>query len=486
MIVRSDANILLVEDTLSLALVYENALIAAGYRVTIVEDGAAALDALSTKNYGLMLLDLQLPDMDGTAVLEQIKGTSRELPVIVATSDASINRAIQAMQLGALDYIVKPFSEERLLTTVGHTLERAILRKTVATIENEIPTESFQGFVGESLPMKAVFRAIKHVSRSKATVFVTGESGTGKEVAAESIHREGPRTDKPFVALNCAAIPRDLIESELFGHKKGSFTGAIADREGAAKRANGGTLFLDEVCEMDINLQTKLLRFLQTEKIQAVGAPREERVDVRVICATNRDPAAEVEAGRFREDLFYRLNVIPVNLPPLRDRNGDVMLLAQHFLEKYSEEENKAFEGFDAESDTMLRLQKWPGNVRELQNVIRNITVMHTGPIVTAGMLPEQALISATPPTLSSPTAVQSTPHGIAGLTAPSSGLEGLPALLKEGSLDDIERMLIEGRIAAHMNSIPKAAESLGVSPSTIYRKKEKWEERKGPVQEVG
>ena len=474
MVRRNSAKILMVEDTLSLALVYEAALKAAGHKVTLVEDGASALQELAYNKFDLMLLDLQLPDMDGTVLLEQMKANGNTLAVIVATADGSMNRAVQAMQLGALDYLVKPFSDNRLLTTVNHTLERAFLREAVAKIEDELPSGSFQGFIGASLAMKAVFSAIKNVSRSKATVFISGESGTGKEVCAEAIHKEGPRAGKPFIALNCAAIPQGLIESELFGHKKGAFTGALSNRDGAATLANGGTLFLDEICEMDVNLQTKLLRFLQSEKIQKVGSTHEEKVDVRVICATNRDPVAEVEAGRFREDLFYRLNVVPLYLPPLREREDDVMMLAKHFLSTYAEEEHKTFKGFSAEIEAHFRAQDWPGNVRELQNVIRNITVMHDGPYVLLSMLPDQN--GPVPMMQNSLVLPSNAPVYIEGLSAPPTGLENLPSILKSGSLDDIERLLIEGRIAAHMNSIPKAAESLGVSPSTIYRKKERWD----------
>ncbi len=306
---------------------------------------------------------------------------------------------------------------------------------------------------------------IQAVADTKATVLITGESGTGKELCAEAIHALSPRASGPFIALNCGAIPADLLESEVFGHLKGSFTGAIADKPGAAAAADGGTLFLDEICEMDLSLQTKLLRFLQTSTITPVGATRPRKVDVRIICATNRDPREEVRRGRFREDLYYRLHVVPIHMPPLRERNDDVIEIAERLLVEMAREEGRVFTGLSPEVADLFRRLPWPGNVRQLINVLRNVVVLNDGPLVTIDMLPPDILEAAH---LSPANAPQAT-------TLPP----GTPSALAElagRTLAQIERMVIEAAIARHGGSIPRAAMELDVSPSTIYRKREAWE----------
>ena len=314
---------------------------------------------------------------------------------------------------------------------------------------------------------------VRAIGRSTATVFITGESGTGKEVCARAIHAMSNRAKKPFVPLNCAAIPRDLLESEVFGHLKGAFTGALSDKPGAAAVANGGTLFLDEICEMDLSLQTKLLRFLQTSTIQPVGAPRPIPVDVRIVCATNRDPAEEVRAGRFREDLYYRLHVVPIHMPPLRARPEDIIDIAEASLTQFAAEEGKGFEGFEPAAARLLAGRPWPGNVRQLLNVIRNVVVLHDGPLVRADMLPAE-LAPGNGPSLvhdRGPTAeIAWTPK------APATGStrEHIAALIGL-SLADIERELIEATIEHCEGSVPRAARMLEVSPSTLYRKLETW-----------
>ena len=310
--------------------------------------------------------------------------------------------------------------------------------------------------------MQAVYRTIDAASASKATIFITGESGTGKEVCAEAIHQKSPRRDAPFVAINCAAIPKELMESEIFGHVKGAFTGAIGDREGAAARADGGTLFLDEVCEMPLDLQVKLLRFVQLGSFMKVGGTEMRQVDVRFICATNRDPLHEVEAGHFREDLYYRLHVIPLHMPPLRDRERDVLDLANHFLASFAAEEGKAFQGFAPDVEALLMTYDWPGNVRQLQNVLRNIVVLNEGAVVERDMLPDLLLRSAPTVTVHRQPAGQ--PH-----TDTPGGIRPLAV---------VEREAIEAAVQAAGGNIPRAAALLEVSPSTIYRKLSRWEEQ--------
>lgn len=462
--------ILLIEDALSMAMLYEKQLMIAGISVVTAEDLAGARAAQADQKFDLLLLDLNLPDGDGLTYLEELRGTNMETPAIVITADASLNNAVRAMKLGALDYLVKPFSESRLITTVNNTLERVMLRQQVDTLRHNTQEGAFYDFIGNSVPMQGVYRTIENVAASKATVFVTGASGTGKELCAEAIHKAGPRADKPFVPLNCAAIPHDLLESELFGHLKGSFTGAIADRQGAAREAEGGTIFLDEMCELDLGLQKKLLRFLQTSTVQPVGSAKPLKVDVRVICATNRDPLEEVRAGRFREDLYFRLNVVPIGLPALAERGRDVIDIARYFLDKFSVEEGKNFKDFAPEAQALLLSHSWPGNVRELQNTIRNVAVLQDGELVTADMFPALQGQTRQDNTSIAPTLVRSAE--ISPIVHQSTGAE-LDLL---ASLADIERKAIEDRIAVFDGSIPRAADSLSVSPSTIYRKKESWE----------
>jgi two-component system repressor protein LuxO len=322
--------------------------------------------------------------------------------------------------------------------------------------------------IGESVAMLEVFRRIEAMAKSTAPVFITGETGTGKELCAQAVHASGSRADRPFIALNCGAIPRDLTESEIFGHVKGSFTGAVADRRGAASLAHSGTLFLDEICEMDLSQQIKLLRFLQTGNIQPVGSALAQEVDVRIICATNRDPIEEVKSGKFRQDLFFRLHVLTIAMPPLRERAADTLTLARHFLSAYSAEERKAFRRFSNSAELLLLGCGWPGNIRELQNVIRQAVVLNDAEELDAGMLsiassslacghPDRQMI------------------GISGLRRVHAAMR-LPQSFFTRELWKIERDVIEETVLACGGSLPKAAKILGVSPSTLYRKRENWE----------
>ncbi|MFQ2126472.1 sigma-54-dependent transcriptional regulator [Aeromonas jandaei] len=457
--------VLLVEDTRSLAVVYEQYLRQDGYEVVLADCGQQALEVLLTSPPPVVLLDLELPDMSGMEILQQI--TEQQLPcaVVVITAHGSVDVAVEAMRLGAFDFLTKPFDSKRLCATARNALKHLQLSSLVAHYRENFERQSFFGFIGASMAMQAVYRIIESAAPSKATVFITGESGTGKEVCAEAIHQCSPRREQPFIALNCAAIPHDLMESEIFGHVKGSFTGAQGDRKGAASLADGGTLFLDEICEMDLDLQSKLLRFIQTGTLQRVGSGKLETVDVRFICATNRDPLLEVKAGRFREDLYYRLHVIPLYLPPLRERGEDILLLARSLLQNYAKEENKRFRDFDAAAARVLLDYPWPGNVRELQNVVRNIVVLNDKELVSPDILPPplngvRALAVAT-------TAAQ---QPAATATTPAVGGPIRPLWL-------VEKEVIEQAIASCDGNIPKAAALLEISPSTIYRKKQGWEE---------
>ena len=467
--------VLVVEDTPSMAKLYRAYLERDGHRVIVAGTGAEALAFLQHSPPEVMVLDLNLPDLDGRELLAEVKGQGLPTAVIVVTADGAMSTAIAAMRAGAYDFLVKPFAAERLNTTVRNALERSRLRSTVDVLRDEFARERFCGFIGASLAMQGVYRMIESAAPSNATVLITGESGTGKELAAEAIHQLSARRAKPFVAINCGAIPENLIESEIFGHVKGSFTGAISDRIGAARQAEGGTLFLDEIGEMQTDLQSKLLRFLQTGTLRPVGGTKLEKVDVRIVCATNRDPMDEVRAGRFREDLYYRLHVIPLHLPPLREREGDVLLIAGAFLERYAKEERRRFTHLDETAEATLSSYDWPGNVRELQNVIRRAVVMRDGEVMTAAMLPLPSAgtpVVARPPPLSA--AAQAPPAGPARATAGTDFAwwdteQDIVALWR------VEKAAIDRAIELCRGNIPRAAAFLGVSPSTIYRKKQAW-----------
>jgi two-component system repressor protein LuxO len=458
--------VLLIEDDASLAMVFSTQLTNAGIAVQVCHLAEDALHELSQRTYDLLLLDLQLPDRDGLDLLGEIRARGIETAAIVITSDASADRVVEALRVGAKDYLVKPVTNDRLLVTVRNALELSSLRKRVTEASGRT---RFSGFIGSSKQMQAIYATIENIAQSNATVFVTGESGTGKELCAAAIHQCSPRTQKPFIAINCGAIPKDLIETELFGHVKGAFTGAVADSEGAAGRADGGTLFLDEICEMDVSLQTKLLRFLQTGSLQRVGAQKAETVDVRVICATNRDPAAEVREGRFREDLFYRLNVIPLHLPPLRDRGQDALLIAEELLKKVSQEENKSFVDFSPGAREAILEYGWPGNVRELENIIRRVVVFYDKTTVEAAMLPEPVSGGGSDPAGQVDVRVDDD-EGQAG--AASSADDWVPPGI---SLADLERQIIEVTIKRCNGNVAEAANRLDVSPSTLYRKRASW-----------
>ncbi|CAA7621963.1 sigma-54 dependent transcriptional regulator [Magnetospirillum sp. SS-4] len=467
--------ILIVEDSPALSYTYTEYLRSGDWDVRVVDTGTKAWEIISSAPPAVLLLDLGLPDMNGMDILKQIAEQGIPTTTIVVTAQGSIQVAIAAMRLGAYDFLVKPFAGDRLLVTVRNALERGRLEEIVTTYREQIDRRGFQGIIGSSLAMQAVYRIIESAAPSRASVFITGESGTGKELCAEAIHCQSPRAKRPFVALNCAAIPKDLIESEIFGHVKGAFTGATSDRDGAAAQARGGTLFLDEICEMDISLQSKLLRFIQTGTFQKVGANKPEEADVRFLCATNRDPLEEVRAGRFREDLYYRLHVIPMTMPPLRDREGDVLELAEFFLKRFAKEEGKGFKSLSSAVRQALIAYSWPGNVRQLENVIRNSVVLHDGAEILPEMLPllvnagaPQAKASPLPPAPSSIPPTADVEAVAVAVAAPARDV--LRPLWRQ------EKEIIEAAIAECGGNIPKAAAYLEVSPSTIYRKKQSWE----------
>lgn len=459
---HSHTNVLLVEDTLPLAQLYEEYLRNDGHGVVTHATGLGAVDWLKLNQPSAIILDLHLPDINGLEVLEQARKMYPNLPIIVATVNNSIEVAVEAMQRGAHDYLVKPFPATRLTVTLRNALENKALAKEVNEWRQAIGCKAYHRIIGQSPAMQAVYRTLDAVAASKASIFLLGENGTGKEMAAEALHQASPRRAKPFIALNCGAIPEELMESTLFGHVKGSFTGAVSDYAGAARAAQGGTLFLDEICEMPIEMQTKLLRFVQTGEVMPVGGARPEFVDVRIISATNRDPREEIAARRFREDLFYRLHVVPVEMPPLRDRGDDLDMLVTHFLAKFNVEERKSFTTLSPEVRSLFRRYEWPGNVRQLENVIRSIVVLNEGPVVTEAMLPKDLKTFAAACVL---------PAANQNITIDS----GIVPLGLVKPLWQTEKEAIMAALATVGQDIPRAAALLEVSASTLYRKLQAW-----------
>lgn len=464
--------ILLIEDSLALAETYKEYLRPLKKEVRHFATGAEALAQVSEELPSLVILDLKLPDMNGLEILKKFGADGHASRVVVITAHGSVSNAVDAMRLGASDFLVKPFDAKRLQATLRNALDRQRLLREARPSEGAFARDRFGPFIGQSRAMQSVYRMIEGAAGSKASVFIVGESGTGKELCAETIHRLSDRRDEPFVPLNCAAIPKELMESEIFGHRKGAFTGALEHRDGAALRADGGTLFLDEISEMDLSLQSKLLRFIQTCTVQKVGDDTLREVDIRFMCATNRTPLEEIDAGRFRGDLYYRLHVIPIHMPPLRDRREDIVLTARLFLRRFSRDEGKSFSDFSEDAVRLLLAYDWPGNVRELENVIQSAVVLSEGDLVDVAML-ENSLGHP------GPVPAPGQEDSVASISAPqTSGVKLGEIQPQIQPLWQAERDVIERAIEICGGNIPQAAARLEVSPSTIYRKLQAWNER--------
>ena len=416
-----------------------------GYQVTTAPDGGSALALLEKESMDLVVTDVRMPGMDGMEALKAIKELNPDTGVIIMTAFGSIDQAVQAVKEGAHDYISKPFKIDEMLLTIRKALEERRLRREVTTLRQELRTRyHFENLIGKSRAMQEVFRLIEQVATSRSTVMIYGKSGTGKELVARAIHYNSLRSTKAFVAVNCAAIPSELLESELFGHERGAFTGAIATKVGKFELANGGTLFLDEVGSMRLDLQAKILRGLQEREIERVGGTRIIKIDVRVLAATNRDLKKGVEEGTFREDLYYRLNVVPVTLPDLKDRQEDIPLLANHFVQRFAQESNPNIREISREAMGILLSYPWPGNVRELENVIERAVTLGRGPAI---------LVSDLPPHL---------PGGAGPVER---------ALAHEANLEDLERDYIQAVLRRTKGHQIRAAAILGIDRRTLYRK---------------
>ncbi len=385
--------ILVIDDepgiTGMLSIVFEKE----GYAVRTAGTCADGLRLVETTAPDLVLTDLRMPDGTGFDILRKTRETSAETPVVMITAYTSTKTAIEALKAGAYDYISKPFDVEELKHVVEKALERKRLADENVTLRNRVEERPALGtLIGVSRRMRAVFDMIERIGRTTSTVLITGESGTGKELIARAIHRSSPRTGRAFVSINCGALPENLLESELFGHEKGAFTGAVKEKKGLFQEAEGGTLFLDEIGETSVGMQVKLLRALQERLVRRVGGNLEEPVDVRIICATNKDLARKVAENAFREDFYYRIAVIPLPIPPLRERREDIPFLIRHFLKAVSLEQKIPEKKISAEAMRVLEAYQWPGNVRELENLIERTVTLEPGPIITTASLPESFL----------------------------------------------------------------------------------------------
>ncbi|MBI4562037.1 MAG: sigma-54-dependent Fis family transcriptional regulator, partial [Candidatus Rokubacteria bacterium] len=361
-----------------------------GYDVSLADGGEAAIEAVRRESFDLVITDMRMPKVDGIQVLRAVKDLAPDTAVIMITAFSSTETAVEAMKLGAYDYITKPFKLDEIKLVIANALERKRLREENLLLRKQLETQyQFEPIIGKSPKMVQVFDTIRKIADSHSTVMITGESGTGKELVAKAIHSASYRRDKPFIPVNCGAIPEGLMESELFGHVKGSFTGAVANKVGLFSEADGGTLFLDEITEIPPLLQVKLLRAVQEREIRRVGDTKEIKVDVRLIAASNRDLEEAVAEGALREDLFYRLNVIPIHLPALREHREDLPILVTHFLQKFGKALGREVQAVSPEALELLEQYHWPGNVRELENVIERAIVLGPGDILTPDLLAE-------------------------------------------------------------------------------------------------
>ncbi len=436
----------------------------AGYQVVTTAEGSAALNLLGKHRPAAVITDLKMPEMDGLELLSRLRQADDSLPVILMTAYGSIEEAVQAMKDGAFDFIQKPFEGEQLVMTVRRAVEhRRLLQENAALRTSARMYETGPVLVGRSTAMRQVAHQIQQIANSHGTVLISGESGTGKEVVARMIHAHSPRRDRILLSLNCAALSSNLLESELFGHEKGAFTGADQLRKGRFELADGGTLFLDEISEISPELQAKLLRVLQEQAFERVGSSLTMQVDVRVIATTNRDLTQAVAKGTFRQDLYYRLNVLPIQLPPLRQRVDDVPLLAEHFLQQVALREGRPAKRFDDEAMDVMRQYAWPGNVRELQNICERASVLSKHSVIEAGLI-QPWLMSAEP--------------GPGPATGADTGWTPVePPTIEVKPLEDIEREQIVRALGRFGGNRMRTAHALGIGVRTLGLKLKKWKE---------
>ena len=448
MMSETKGTVLIVEDDREMRELLEDLLREEGYETASVPNGDLAAKCLDGKGYDLLISDLKMDGMSGLELLQRVKAFRPEQTMILITAFGTVESAIEAMKLGAFDYIIKPFKSEELIVTVQKAFERIQLEKEVIHLRQAVTKEyQFSNMIGKSKEIQAIFQLIRRVAESTVNILISGESGTGKEMVAKAIHYNSPRKGHPFVAVNCAAIPGTLLESELFGHARGAFTDAHIDKKGMFEEAQGGTLFLDEIGEIPVSLQPKLLRVIQEKAVRRVGSTKTVPVDIRIISVTNQDLMEEVKAKRFRDDLYYRINVLEISIPPLRNHREDVPLLVDHFLNKYAETQHKKISGLTESAMTILINYPWPGNVRELENVIERAVTLARGEKISAEDLPpvmigqqgEQLLLDQ--------------------------------ALAKMVPLEELEREYIQRILQRVGGNKLRAAQILRIDRKTLYRK---------------
>ncbi len=457
--------ILIVDDEKDMRDFLEIMLRKDGYEASAFASPGAALDFCRSEKVDLVISDIRMPGMGGVEFLKALKELDPDILVIMITAYASVETAIDAMKSGAYDYFTKPFNIDEVRINIKKALKLKSLEEENRLLKTDLKTKyGFANIIGTSPRMAEVYGYIMSIARTKTNVLVTGESGTGKELVARAIHMESERKDGPFIAINCGAIPENLLESELFGHQKGSFTGAVANKSGLAEEADGGTLFLDEITELPLHLQVKLLRFIQERNFRKVGGTTDISVDIRLIAATNRDPEAEVKASRFREDLFYRLNVIRINLPPLRERKEDIPMLARYFIERYSREHGKNIKKISEEALKCLIAYDYSGNVRELENLMERAVTLETTETVTVEALP-QALKERAGALQS----LQAVP-----LACGEKGPEGAVDL--EKTVEEFEKAIIMDALKKTGGVKKRAAELLGLSFRSMRYKLSKYD----------
>jgi DNA-binding NtrC family response regulator len=469
--------ILIVDDDPVQRRLLETAITRSGMTVVTAPGGQPALDLVGGPRgdqIALMLLDLMMPDMDGLQVLAKLRVSNPDLPVIVLTAKGGIDSAVEAMRAGANDFLVKPASPERIAVSIRNQLKIGTLAHEVTRLKKKTDNRlAFEDLVANSAAMRQVFRLGERAAQSSIPILIEGESGVGKELIARAIQGSSERVGKPFVTVNCGAIPENLIESILFGHERGSFTGATDKHLGKFQEADGGTLFLDEIGELRLDMQVKLLRALQEGEVDPVGSKRPVKVDVRIISATNRDLAELTREGRFREDLYYRLNVFPIAIPPLRERKEDVPALTRHFIERFAAEEHKPVSGLTAEAAHLLERFDWPGNVRQLENTVFRAVVLCDGPLLDVCDFPQIAAAMGVRARARDPFAAPSQAgDGREGHSGASSlAVSAVDAMGNMRRLEDIEAEMIKLAISRYEGHMSEVARRLGIGRSTLYRK---------------
>ncbi len=457
--------ILIVDDERSILELLSVILKKEGYAVLVNPGTPSIFEDIEQKEFDLVISDIKMPQVDGMEVLRRVKAEKPTVPVIMITAYASVKQAVEALRLGAMDYIMKPFDIEEIKVLVANGLEHRRLLEENKILKQTLREEtSFENMIGKSRPMQEVFTLIEKVAATDSTVLITGESGTGKELAARAIHANSRRRDRAFVSINCAALPENLLESELFGHMKGSFTGAISDKKGMFETAHAGTIFLDEVGETSPWTQVKLFRVLQERMIRRVGGTEEIPVNVRIIAATNQNLRKRIEEGKFREELFYRLNVISVDMPPLRRRPDDIPLLIQHFLRKHCEKMGRRIKRLTPEVTTALTKYSWPGNVRELENIIERLCAVEERETITAESLPDDVVEAGRAPVGGAPVL--------------------LPGFDLEAHLDQVAQAYLKEASEKAAGNMRRMAELLGVSYRSLRYLMKKYQIRRPGVAE--